>query len=92
MLHSKYSGMNTIRATLSSRTVRGQSTRLKEGMAVKSRPERSPAFQNRKGSGMKLAGWRIRGAVEAGVTLRICCVKTGKNIVSKKVRKTALDR
>ena len=94
--------MNTNRATLIRKTVRGHNTSLKRGMAVKSRPSRSPVFQKRKASGMKHAGWRIRGVAvlllssAAGVagkrTLTICCVKTGKNMVMAKVRKTALAR
>ena len=64
-------------------------------MAVRSRPSRSPAFQKRKASGMKQAGWRRRGMLslaEVDRTLVICWVKTGKNIVMAKVRKTPVAR
>ena len=62
------------------------------GMRVRSRPSKSPVFQRRKARGMKHAGWRIRGADSIGRTLVICCVKTGKNIVTLNVRKTAEAR
>ncbi len=84
--------MNTTLARLIANTVRGQRTRVSEGASVKSRPAKSPAFQKRKASGMKHDGCNIRGAVSAGRTLVICCVKTGKNIVMAKVRKTAEEK
>ena len=77
------------RAMLARNTVRGQWIRVSRGLRVTSRPAKSPAFQRRKARGMKHAGWSIRGAVSAGRTLVICWVKTGKNIVIAKVRKTA---
>ena len=49
-------------------------------------------FQRRKARGMKQDGWSIRGAVSMGLTLVICWVNTGKNIVMLKVRKTAEAR
>lgn len=84
--------MKMPRAMLARKTVRGQWMRVNRGLSVTSRPAKSPAFQRRKARGMKHAGWSIRGAVSAGRTLVICCVKTGKNIVKVKVRKTALAR
>ena len=84
--------MKMPRAILRTKTTRGQRTRFMLGMSVRSRPRRSPAFQRRKARGMKQAGWRIRGAVLMGLTLVICWVNTGKNIVMLKVRKTAEAR
>ncbi len=84
--------MNSARARLATKTIFGQRTRVRLGMRVSSRPARSPVFQKRKASGMKHAGCSIRGAVEAGRVLVICCVKTGKNIVMVNVMKTALAR
>ena len=91
MLQSKYKGMNTARSTLATRSAFGQRTSVQLGIRVISRPIKSPVFQKRKASGMKHAGCRIRGAVVAGETLVICCVKTGKTMVTAKVRKTALE-
>lgn len=81
-----------LRAILRMKTTRGHLTRFMLGMSVRSRPSKSPVFQKRKARGMKHAGWRIRGAVSMGLTLVICWVKTGKNIVMLKVRKTAEAR
>ena len=91
MLQSKYNGMNTARAILATNNVRDQRTRVRLGMRVRRRPTKSPVFQKRKARGMKQAGWRRRGAAEVGRTLVICWVKTGKTIVTAKVRKTALE-
>ena len=84
--------MKMPRDILRMNTTRGHRTRFMLGMSVRSRPSKSPVFQRRKARGMKHAGWRIRGASSMGRTLKICCVKTGKNIVMLKVRKTAEAR
>ena len=84
--------MKMPRAILRTKTTRGHRTRFIVGMRVRSRPSKSPVFQRRKARGMKQAGWSIRGAVSMGRTLVICWVKTGKNIVMLKVRKTAEAR
>ena len=49
---------------------------------------RSPRFQTRKPRGMKAAERKSRGARSSGSTETIFCVKTGKNIVTVKQRKT----
>lgn len=84
--------MNSTRAKLAPKTVLGQRMSVKLGTSVSNRPAKSPVFQKRKASGMKHEGCRSRGSVEAGRTLVICCVKTGKNMVMANVRKTALAR
>ena len=84
--------MKIPRVILRTKTTRGQRTRFMLGMSVRSRPSRSPVFQSRKARGMKQAGRSIRGAVSMGLTLVICWVNTGKNIVMLKVRKTAEAR
>lgn len=78
-----------MRVAESMRTERGFEVMRSAGKAVSRRPVRSPAFQKKKASGMKDAGSRIRGESSEVFTLRILCVKTGKNIVMPKVRNTA---
>src|SRR5215472_6739425 len=78
-----------MRAAESMRTERGFEVIRSTGRAVSRRPVRSPAFQKKNASGIKDSGSRIRGGSSEVFTLRILCVKTGKNIVMPKVRKTA---